>query len=392
MFRFRNHLYLLIAGFLSLAVVMGIGRFAYTPIFPYMQAEELLTPFSAGLLAASNYTGYFIGAWTARFVRFPIAGIYIGLALNILTTLLMGLTQSYELWSLLRLISGITSGMVFVFISNIVLEKLRRSDSTQLIGWLFGGVGFGILLSGLFIPALEEFGGWQGSWLALALLCLVMTIFIIPGIPSSPSTTADYIPVEKKTPPVKDKNVIRALYVSYSCEGFGYIIFGTFITALLAENAAFPFPPSYVWAVVGLGAIPSCLFWAWLGNTSANLTALKYAYFVQAVSISIPVFTDHAALILLAAFGFGSTFMGITMLTLTIARTLAPAGSHAVSGLTSAYALGQLAGPAVAGILITVNDYLLAFIVSAAVITIAFVSLIAIKSKEGSFTHAVRKY
>ena len=53
------------AGLAALAVGMGIGRFAFTPILPLMQAEGALTLASGGWLAAANYAGYLAGALSA---------------------------------------------------------------------------------------------------------------------------------------------------------------------------------------------------------------------------------------------------------------------------------------------------------------------------------------
>src|ERR687893_2130581 len=55
----------LLAGILALAAAMGIGRFAYTPLLPAMQAAAGLDPTQAGLLAAANYAGYLAGALLA---------------------------------------------------------------------------------------------------------------------------------------------------------------------------------------------------------------------------------------------------------------------------------------------------------------------------------------
>lgn len=45
-----------IAGMVSLAVAMGIGRFAFTPLLPMMLHDDVIQ------LSAANYLGYRVGA------------------------------------------------------------------------------------------------------------------------------------------------------------------------------------------------------------------------------------------------------------------------------------------------------------------------------------------
>ena len=49
-------------GFCALAAAMGIGRFALTPVLPFMSEAIPLSAYEAGLIASSNYLGYLIGA------------------------------------------------------------------------------------------------------------------------------------------------------------------------------------------------------------------------------------------------------------------------------------------------------------------------------------------
>jgi hypothetical protein len=60
-----------IAAMLSLALAMGIGRFAFTPLFPLMLRDGMLRSDAGAWLAASNYLGYLIGALCASQVRLP---------------------------------------------------------------------------------------------------------------------------------------------------------------------------------------------------------------------------------------------------------------------------------------------------------------------------------
>ncbi len=63
----RSALRIAITGALSLAVAMGIGRFAFTPLMPIMLQEGLLDIAAASLLASANYLGYLVGALLCTF-------------------------------------------------------------------------------------------------------------------------------------------------------------------------------------------------------------------------------------------------------------------------------------------------------------------------------------
>lgn len=55
----------LIGGIFALVIAMGIGRFSYTVILPYMQETFAFSRATAGFLATSNYLGYLVGALVA---------------------------------------------------------------------------------------------------------------------------------------------------------------------------------------------------------------------------------------------------------------------------------------------------------------------------------------
>src|SRR6476469_5786894 len=56
-----------LAGAVALAVAMGIGRFAFTPLLPMMLAEGALDLHTASWLASANYFGYLTGALLCTF-------------------------------------------------------------------------------------------------------------------------------------------------------------------------------------------------------------------------------------------------------------------------------------------------------------------------------------
>src|SRR5258705_6243475 len=56
-----------LAGAVSLAVAMGIGRFAFTPLLPMMLADRVIDLHTASWLASANYLGYLAGALLCTF-------------------------------------------------------------------------------------------------------------------------------------------------------------------------------------------------------------------------------------------------------------------------------------------------------------------------------------
>ena len=58
-------------GFAGLAVAVGIGRFAFTPLLPMMLADGVIAIPGGDLLATLHFVGYLMGALTAA--RVPLS-------------------------------------------------------------------------------------------------------------------------------------------------------------------------------------------------------------------------------------------------------------------------------------------------------------------------------
>src|SRR5689334_12676269 len=167
----------LVAGALALAVGMGIGRFAFTPILPAMRDAFALTPAALALLAAANYLGYLVGAVAATAPVPPPAQrplVRASLLAVVGTTGLMATTTQPVLWALLRFLAGLASAAILVFGSALVLGWLGQSGRLDRSGWFFSGVGLGIASSGLVLLGLPRVGDataqWRPEWVAVALL------------------------------------------------------------------------------------------------------------------------------------------------------------------------------------------------------------------------------
>lgn len=361
---------------------MGIGRFAYTVILPYMQEAEQFSNATAGFLATSNYLGYFVGALIAGKMRIQnkqIPYLRIGMFISIVTTAYIGLTGSYYVWYIVRFISGVISAFIFVVVSSIVLDRLAKEEKTQLSGLFYSGVGLGIMISSLIVSPLHKYFAWNGTWIGLALFSIVLFVFIwlfiqkdntkvsVQKVSNGPANIVN-------APP---KEWIPWLIIAYGLEGLGYIVTGTFIVSIAETSSVFRGDATMVWFIVGLAAVPSCLIWAKMAQKIGYVKSLIIAMLLQAFGIVLPAIEENSMMIYTSAFLFGATFMGITTIATTLARRIVPSNSNRILGfITASYAFGQLIGPSLAGILASSsNSYDMALIGASGIVFVGAVCI-----------------
>ncbi|UXY18230.1 YbfB/YjiJ family MFS transporter [Streptomyces cynarae] len=344
----------------ALAAGMGVGRFVYTPILPLMHARAGLSAAAGANLATANYVGYLLGALVGilapALVRSPLA---LRGSLVALTVTLAGMptTHSTAVWLVLRLLAGIASALIFVIAVSSLLGHLRDHPA-HLPGWAFGGVGAGIALSGLMVLALRSLADWRAAWWAAAALAAALAVVSwnlrpeeapardLPRPGRERRTAADAAqPAGTATaarPGTRPQRWFSALFVSYTLEGVGYIVAGTFLVAAIEQSS-----PGWVgsgaWVLVGLAAVPSSALWARLGRRWSRPGLLLAALAIQAVGIALPALLGSVAAALASAVLFGATFIGISTLALATGAHLRYPRSVAL--LTTGYSVGQILGP-----------------------------------------------
>jgi predicted MFS family arabinose efflux permease len=338
-----------------IAVAIGIGRFAYTPLLVLMQRDAGLSVTMAGVLASTNLAGYLAGALAGLHPllkarpRRTIAVASIGI---VLLTAAMALPA--WAWLPARFLTGGLSGIVFVSLVSLVLHYAAAVRSHLGIGVFFSGVGLGIAGAGAFVPVFASFGGSRGAWVLVALMAAVLLAIALPGVPEPVQPAARAAtPGTTEEPP----RGFARLALVYTVEGAAYIIPATFIVAMIAENATFARYSALTWIVVGLVAAPSTTMWTAIARRWGMTAALADALIVQGVALLAPWFVPAPFDALVVAVGLGATFLGITALTNALGRIgRADGGVNAVALLTVLYGIGQLAGPLIATHIVLLTD------------------------------------
>ncbi len=372
-------------GLYCLAVVMGFGRFLFTATLPDIMSQLSLSTVIAGWLASVNYSGYFIGALIAMFVphRLTWKMLIVWTAVSVVTTMLLVVPNlSLNLWYVIRLLSGIASGVAMILSSSLVIQSFSHERRSVLSALHYAGIGVGISASAVL------------TWWLLTLGYHFDIIWLVAGIISLPLLWLLYAIRPENSTPFKSKannsqtsqlqtskqqaaelkygsqrlsvqqtylNFKHSLYeavaghtkaivllsASYVLAGFGYITSATFLPVMAAQRLT---TQSYagllIWLVVGIFAMLSNPMWGALAKRIGETKTLMGLTLLQAFGMCLPIWSDGAIGLYGNAVILGLTFVGMVSMTLNLIKNINPAYSNLLIGLaTLAYAIGQFMGP-----------------------------------------------
>ncbi|CAN7369643.1 YbfB/YjiJ family MFS transporter [Variovorax sp. LjRoot84] len=333
------------AGLLALAMAMGIGRFAFTPMLPLMIRAGSADVAAGGWLAAANYAGYLLGALTTA--RVPLSPQRVGLlalAAIALSTAAMGWTGSLALWLLLRFIAGVASAWALVSTSVWCLVWLARFDRPAGPGLLYAGVGAGIAAAGLYCWRAGTAGlAPDALWLQLGALALVGLLAVAALMPRGAIVSAAPANAAATAPA---GGVSWGLVICYGILGFGYILPATFLPVLARAVVDDPAVFGAAWPLFGAAAAVSTLLASVVLARVARRHVLAGSHALMALGCLLPVLHLSAFTVLLAALLVGGTFMVATMAGMQEARARTVGDpTRALGRMTAAFAIGQMAGP-----------------------------------------------
>ncbi|MBE94860.1 YbfB/YjiJ family MFS transporter [Marinobacter sp.] len=376
----------LTAGVLNLILVMGIARFAYTPLLPAMQEQTDLGAAEGGWLAAINYLGYLVGAVVASVIsdlELKDRLYRIGLVAAVVTTAGMGLTENLWLWAIFRFFAGLSCAAGMLIGSGLVLNWLMRNNHRGELGIQFSGVGLGMALCAVAVEVMNTVFDWREQWFvltAIGALILIPAWVWLPRPESIPSG------VNRKTMEDSPPGAIfmRLVTAAYFCAGVGYVVSATFIVAIVDELPGLEGKGVWAFLVMGLAAAPSAILWDLVARRFGNMNALIAASLLQAVGILLPVIEPSLMLTMLGAILFGGTFVGIVCLVLTMAGRFYPSRPAKFMGkMTISFGIAQIVAPAFTGILREHNgDYAVGLYTASATMLVGSVLLLMAKSRE----------
>jgi predicted MFS family arabinose efflux permease len=375
-----------LVGAVALALAMGIGRFAFTPLLPMMREDGLVSVADGGVLASLHFLGYWLGALFATKIPCPprMALRLCLLAIGV-GTWAMGVTDNFTVWLILRWLAGVCSAWALVLVSSYYIKQLAETGHGDLQGWVFSGVGAGICIAGLaslafMVNQIDSSLSWQiigaVSLLAIGAICYAMGNEIPAVRPIAHDREQQHGALDWR------------IVIAYGVMGLGYIIPATYLPVMAREIVQSPMIFGWSWPVFGLAAFVSTLLTAKLHRRFSNRRIWAASQFIMAAGLVLPTLYPHITTIIAAGLCVGGTFVIITLAGIKEAHRIAPPQDvmRHIAVMTAAFATGQMIGPVFASSVYDLTQsFAVALIVTSATLIITAMTLVGGSSRRGDF-------
>ena len=339
------------------AISLGFSRFAYALLLPPMRASLHWSYVQAGGMNTANAIGYVAGSAIAAWLsgRLGIKRTFLWtLAISGGVLLLTGLTSDYTALMTLRFVGGVATAIAFIVGASLaagVNPGGTPQRAALALAIYITGVGSGIALSGLAVPAiLARLGaaGWPAGWMALGALSIAALLPAWAATRRVPPQAAR----DAGVMPWKDAVFLWPTFANYLLFAAGYVSYMTFIILLIRNGGGGAGYIAAFWIVLGLSSVLGTLAWGRvLPRLGIRMSSPVVALVVLLGTLPVLVSPSVTAAFV-SAVVFGASFMaGPTAVTVIVRKLLAPpTWTAALAALTVAFAIGQAIGPLASGV------------------------------------------
>ena len=354
-----------------LVVVGGVGlaRFAFGMILPGMAGDLKLNYEQQGILGGSYFVGYLaivaLMPWLAPKLGARRMCLW---GLGVVAVSLLGLSQSrdYALLLAIYFVTGLGSGAAFIGAMTFPSFWFHPSHRARGAGIVTAGAGVAILFSGFVVPQIDAAFGlapWQVIWLlfaGLVVLIGLLAFFVLRNRPAevglapygraAPETSAAAAPAA----PIRTGRFLVLAGTPYALFATTVLTYTTFIVTAMVDGLSVSKPTAgLLWACVGGLSIFSGTIFGNLSDRLGHRVGMMSALLVQAIAFVLVAFDTGAPGLYVSVVLFGLSAWGMPSIVAAAAGDyLGPEKvAAAFSLLTIMFAVGQVAGPTLAGVL-----------------------------------------
>lgn len=363
------------AGMLTVFASIGFGRFALGMLLPSMGVSLSLTYAEMGLISTGNLVGYLIAVYGVRFLvrrfgaRWTVTGglILVGGSM-IVVGRAIGFSDSLVLYTL----TGLGSGIANVPVMGLVSLWFARQQRGKAAGLMVIGNGLAIAVAGLLVPAVSAAlgpEGWRTSWLILALAVLAVALVcgvilrnhpqelnLVPvGAPPSADAAGagkvldQHVPLDSR----KIRLLLAHLGAIYALFGGSYVIYATFIvSSLVADHGYTEMTAGTFWVWIGVLSVFSGPVFGSLSDRIGRRAGLAVVFSFQATSYALAAAAGSAGALWLSVVLFGIVAWSTpSIMAAAVGDYMGAAhAADAFGTVTVIFGIGQIVGPALAGV------------------------------------------
>jgi MFS family permease len=278
---------------------------------------------------------------------------------------LVSTAKGYYQVLLLYFATGLGSGAANVPLMALSATWFSRTKRGRATGFIVIGSGFGMILSGKLIPAVNAAvgpSGWGVNWLILGIASSVIAVICLALIRDRPEELGlNPVGADGATP--RDFSNAPAIYANpivyhlggiYFLFGITYVIYATFIvTALVADHGFTEAGAGTLYAWVGVLSLLSGPVFGTLSDRLGRKAAFLMVFGFQALAYFFVAPWLPSPFVYLSIVLFGLVAWSIpSIMAAAIGDYLGAArAAQAFGFVTFIFAFGQIAGPAAAGVL-----------------------------------------
>jgi predicted MFS family arabinose efflux permease len=372
---------------LGTASALGLARFAYGLLVPAMRAELGWSLAKAGTLTTANSLGYLVGALAAGPLARRLtetATFRLGMVLTAAALAANAATSSYPVLLATRAAAGVSGALVFIAGGVLASRAAASRGSALPVSIYFAGAGIGVAVSGTVIPPLLSHhpDRWPLAWAGLAAAAGLAAIFSWTAAADGAAGTEGGAGGVAGTGggaggagegglgganrggtdpggvrvPLADWRAVGALWrvaVAYLLFAGGYIAYITFLSAYLTAHHASVTQVAVTWAVLGLAAIAQPALWSRPLHAWAGARTLAAALAGLSAAATVAIISAAPAVVIVSAIGYGVSFLVVpaAVTSLVHAAVPRPNWTAALASFTVVFAVGQMVGPYLAGVL-----------------------------------------
>ncbi len=362
-----------VTGTFCIIACLGFGRFALGMILPSMAKSLKLNYSQMGFISTGNFIGYLISVFFSGLIVSKFGQrLYIFLSLLLVGISMMFLSFAHNFFYLLFLywLTGVGSGGANVSMMSLVSTWFTKKNRGKGAGIMTIGSGFAIIFSGIFIPYVNNIKGdegWRYSWFFLGSLVVLIAIFCLLLLRNSPSEFGlNPLGFEEKEDENRKKEnvhieqsiyknkVIYHLGAIYFLFGYTYVIYATFIVTTLVKERGFSESlAGNFWSWVGFLSLFSGPVFGIISDKLGRKAGLIIVFSFQLLSYLLVATKLPGIFLYLSIFCYGIVAWSIpTIMAAAVGDYVGPQNAAKAFGyITFIFGLGQITGPAIAGIM-----------------------------------------